>query len=264
MQKNVFFALIASLLVFMGFVILSISIFNDSDRRLSTSSEIALGEGVVTVEVTRLVTVIVTPTFTPLPPTSTPLPPEITVDDDPFLGSETAAVKVVEFSDYRCGFCRRFYDEMLFPLTEHYGDNIQFVYRDFPIFGEESLNGAIAAECAGDQDMFWAYHNAIFDNQLSDAPLPLIEETLVAMAETLELDVESWQACFDSDEAYDEVVVDALTAQNWEVTGTPTFFINGKRLVGAQPIENFFRFIDAELVAMGIEPPPHDEDESSE
>lgn len=209
----------------------------------------------VTVEVTRIVTVIVTPTFTPLPPTPTPLPPDMTVDDDHFIGSADAPVKVVEFSDYRCGFCRRFYSQTLFTLTTHYGDLIQFVYRDFPIFGQESINGALAAECSGDQGKFWEYHNLLFDNEAREQPLPLVQEHLAQWALDLDLDLDAWTACFTSEAAYNEVVIDAITAQDWGVTGTPTFFINGKALVGAQPLEVFIQVIDRELTALGIEPP---------
>ncbi|HLA44393.1 MAG TPA: thioredoxin domain-containing protein, partial [Aggregatilineales bacterium] len=183
------------------------------------------------------------------------LPPEMTVDDDHFIGMENAPVKVVEFSDYRCGFCRRFYETTLKPLTDHYGDLIQFVYRDFPIFGEESINGAMAAECSGDQGKFWEYHNALFDEVALENARPLNRETLQEIAGSLELDVDTWSVCFDGEEVYNEVVIDAVTAQQWGVTGTPTFFINGKALVGAQPIEVFIQLIDAELMAQGIEPP---------
>jgi protein-disulfide isomerase len=264
MQKKVFFALIASLLVFMGFVILSVSFFGGSND-IAGSTQVALGDGVVTVqvtvEVTRVVTVVVTPTHTPVP---TVPPAEIMVDDDPFLGAEDAPVKIVEFSDYRCGYCLAFYHETLFQLIDHYGDNIQFVYRDFPIFGEESVNGALAAECADDQDAFWLFHNAIFDNQALEEPLPLDEPTLLAMAESLELDIDTWQTCLASDEAYDEMVIDAVLAQNLGVRGTPAFFVNKQRLPGAQPLEAFMQVIDAELLALGIEPPPRSQEEPSD
>ena len=256
MRRELPFLLIASLLLLAGFVVVTMSTLQTEasvPRQEDDDPPVVTVE--VTREVTRIATVIVTPTFTPLPPTPTPLPPEITVDDDHFLGAEDAPVKVVEFSDYRCGFCRVFYHETLYQLNEHYGDAIQFVYRDYPIFGELSLNAAIAAECAGDQGAFWEFHNLVFDSQSLEQAPDLTQETLAVMAESLELDVEAWQVCFASREAYDEIVIDALSAQEWGVTGTPTFFINGKRMVGAQPLENFLTVIDAELTVLGIEPP---------
>jgi protein-disulfide isomerase len=206
----------------------------------------------VTVEVTRIVTVVVTPTFTPPPPT----PDWREEDDDAYLGSPAAPVKVVEFSDFRCGFCRLFYHTTLVPLTQHYGDLIQFVYRDFPIFGIESINGALAAECAGDQGMFWEYHNLLFDNESLEEPQPLTPEVLEVFAAGLGLDLETWNECFIDPETWNEVYYDSDAAIRWGVTGTPTFFINGNILVGAQPIEVFLAVIDAELLALGIEPPP--------
>jgi len=209
----------------------------------------------VTREVTREVTVVVTPTFTPLPPTPTPLPPELTVDDDHFIGDEDAPVKVVEFSDFQCGFCARFYQQTLTPLTEHYGDLIQFVYRDYPIFGDESVLSAMGAECAGDQGLYWEFHNLIFDAVSSQERPPLNVETLTGFAVNLELDTDEWSACIDDEATFEEIVIDANTARDWGVTGTPTFFVNGQRLVGAQPLEVFFDIIDAELIEAGYEPP---------
>ena len=213
----------------------------------------------VTVEVTRQVTVIVTPTFTPLPPTPTPITPIDTIDDDPFLGSADAPVKVVEFSDYQCGFCARFYDTTLIPLTERYGDLIQFVYRDYPIFGDASVYGALSAECAGDQGKFWEYHNMIFDNSLAEQPLELSVENYEAWAVELELDMDEWNACLLDEATLEEVRNDAVTAQAWGVTGTPAFFINGKIYVGARPLETFIEVIDAELRLLGYEIPTTEE-----
>ncbi|MFP4324215.1 MAG: DsbA family protein, partial [Anaerolineales bacterium] len=142
------------------------------------------------------------------------------------------------------------------PLTERYGDLIQFVYRDYPIFGEESILGALAGECADEQgDYFWDFHDYIFDNQLTAQPEPISLPFLTVLAEDLELDIEEWTTCIQSDEAFEELRNDFTQGQSWGITGTPTFFINGERLVGAQPLEAFISIIDAELIAAGIEPP---------
>jgi protein-disulfide isomerase len=210
---------------------------------------------VVTVEVTRVVTVVVTPTNTPLPPTPTTIPAEVTVDDDPFLGAADAPIKVVEFSDYQCGFCARFYVETLRPLTDRYGNLIQFVYRDFPIFGDASVLGAMSAECAGNQGKFWEYHNTIFEDHTSETPSDLTFETYQRWATELGLDYEQWLTCMNDPTTLDEIRIDALAGQEWGITGTPTFFINGVKLVGAHPLETFISLIDTELLARGIELP---------
>lgn len=210
---------------------------------------------VVTVEVTRVVTVVVTPTNTPLPPTATPVAIEDSVDDDHFLGAADAPIKIVEFSDYQCGYCARFYVETLRPLNDRYGEMIQFVYRDYPIFGDASVLGAMSAECAGDQGKFWEYHNQIFDDHTSETPSDLTFETYQKWATDLGLDYEAWMVCMNDPATLDEIRNDALTGQEWGITGTPTFFVNGLKLVGAHPLETFITLIDRELLARGIQPP---------
>jgi protein-disulfide isomerase len=164
-------------------------------------------------------------------------------------------VKVVEFSDFQCGFCGRFYANTLEPLTTRYGDLIQFVYRDYPIFGEPSVLSGMAAECAGDQGQFWPYHSLIFDNSSLPAPLPLEYASFLTWAQQLELDTDQWATCMNDPATRQEIELDFAAGRTWGITGTPTFFINGQILVGAHPIETFIEFIDRELVALGIEPP---------
>src|SRR5690606_35254580 len=101
----------------------------------------------------------------PMQPTPTPPPAvldNVSADDDPAIGPEDAPVVIVEFSDFRCPYCKRFRDETLPVLLEEYGDQIRVVYRDFPVVGGEVA--AIAAECANKQGEFWAYHDALFEN----------------------------------------------------------------------------------------------------
>lgn len=202
------------------------------------------------VEVTRVVAL--EPTLAPSP---TAIPAENTIDDDPYMGSASAVVKVVEFSDFQCSFCGRFYVNTLEPLTARYGDLIQFVYRDYPIFGEPSFQSAMAAECAADQGEFWPYHSLIFDNLQQQTPLPLEYGTFLTWAQQLELDTDQWANCMNDPATRQEIELDLASGRTWGITGTPTFFINGQILVGAHPIETFIQLIDQELVAQGIEPP---------
>ena len=212
------------------------------------------------IEVTRVVTVVVTPTFTPIPPTPTPPSPEELVDDDPFLGSEDALVKVVEFSDFQCGFCGRFATETLPGLIDHYGDLIQFVYRDFPIFGDPSVFAAVGSECVADQDTdaFWDFHDAVFANLNSADREAITVPFLEGIVTDLDLDLDEWTTCFSSEESINEVADDYVTAVNLGITGTPAFYINDMFVSGAQPLEVFFQVIDEQLIAQGIEPPARD------
>jgi protein-disulfide isomerase len=169
----------------------------------------------------------------------------VSAEDDPAIGPEDALVTIVEFSDFRCGFCGRFAKETLPQLIETYGDSIRFVYRDFPIFGDLSVRAAVAAECAHDQGAFWDYHNGLFDNasQISDGFFP-------QLAEQLELDLETFNTCLKDQAKYDEVFADQEAAQGIGPMGTPTFFVNGKPVIGAQPYPAFATAIDEALLAL--------------
>jgi protein-disulfide isomerase len=171
------------------------------------------------------------------------------VDDDPYLGPENAPVTIVEFSDFNCGFCGRFANETLKQITDTYGDNVRIVYRDLPIIGEwVSVESAIAAECAADQGKFWEYHNLLFNNTQARG-----REAYVGFAQELSLDVTTFTACLDDPASIEEVQLDAIDGQSLNITGTPHFIINGRRVSGALPFEQFQVIINAELKAAGVE-----------
>lgn len=187
------------------------------------------------------------PTVTPIPPTPTRVPNADAADDDAFHGPDDAPVVIVEFSDFQCPYCGRFYQETLPQILEKYPDEIKFVYRDFVIFGEDSARAAMATECAEEQDKFWEMHDAIFDSrQASDAP-PLSQETLVGYAEALEMNTTAFDECLTSERYLDEVTNDYQAAVGYGFGGTPGFLINGKPVSGAQPFQVFDQVIQQEL-----------------
>jgi len=172
---------------------------------------------------------------------------QISLDDDPFKGDPNAPVIVVEFSDFQCPFCSRFYQQTLPLIQENYIDTgkIKFVYRDLPL---DSLHPNarlthIAAECADEQEKFWEYHDVLFDKQsqwqrLSSTDLPI---TLTQYAADLGIQTESFETCLESEEMAKKDVADAT---RYGSTGTPTFFIGTEedgfiKLVGAQPFAAF-------------------------
>lgn len=167
---------------------------------------------------------------------------EVSTDDDPSLGPPDAPVVIVEFSDYNCPYCRRFHHETFRPLLEAYSGQIRFVYRDFPITSQESFNAAQAAECAEDQGGYWEFHDALFSGRHG-----LGLEAYRSYANELGLDAEELVRCVEEGRHAQEVQADARYASQLGVSGTPTFFINGIPLVGAQPLERFTELIDAEL-----------------
>ncbi|NPV66804.1 MAG: DsbA family protein [Anaerolineae bacterium] len=170
---------------------------------------------------------------------------EVSVDDDPAFGPEDAPITIVEFSDFRCGFCGRFHAQTYGPLMQKYEGLIRFVYRDFPVVGGE--RAALAAECVHDQgeDLFWAYHDVLFANQQSLTS----DEALVSLAADLGVDTEAMATCLADELHADEVQKDFTDGMALGVRGTPAFFINGRPVIGAQPLAVFQQIIDAELAA---------------
>lgn len=181
------------------------------------------------------------------------MPVDFLADDDPFLGAADAPVTIVEFSDFLCSFCRRHYQQTLAPLLEEYDGLVRYVYRDYPgVGGEYAVQSALAAECANDQDQFWPYHNLLFDNaeSLASADLPNI---LIGFAGQLSLDVDEFTACFNEQRHMQDILLDRTDGDSNGVNGTPGFFINGRFLSGAQPIDTFRALIDRELDRLNID-----------
>jgi protein-disulfide isomerase len=169
---------------------------------------------------------------------------DVPVDDDPALGSEDAPITIIEFSDYECPYCRQWHTEVYSQLLDTYGDQIRFVYRDFPLesIHANAIPAAQAANCAFEQDNFWDYHDKLFSMELGLSPDAYLE-----YASQLGLDEEQFQECIDSGRYQEEVQSDFEFAANLGVRSTPTFFINGIAVVGAQPFEIFEQVIEREL-----------------
>ncbi len=183
---------------------------------------------------------------------------KVSMDDDPIKGDPDAEVTVIEFSDFQCPFCSRFYTQTLSQLEENYIDTgkINFVFRDLPLdrLHPNARPAHIAAECADEQGKFWDYHDILFEKQsqwqrLSSAEL---QTTLSQYASDLGLQTVNFESCLESEEIADEVNSDALAAASLGITGTPSFFIGNEedgfvKLVGAQPFSAFKTVIDDQL-----------------
>jgi protein-disulfide isomerase len=169
----------------------------------------------------------------------------IDLDDDPVLGDPNAPVTIVSFEDYQCPFCGRAFQQTFPQLKSEYVDTgkAKIVFRDFPLsFHPEAQPAAEASECADEQGKFWEYHDALFNNQ------NLLGASYYAqLAGDLGLDVDQFTQCMDSGKYRQEVQADFAYGSQVGVSGTPTFFINGIKLVGAQPYEAFKQVIEAEL-----------------
>lgn len=161
----------------------------------------------------------------------------------PSLGPADAPITIVEFSDYQCPFCRRWHLEVYEPLLAAYPGKIRMVYRHLPLTSihPDAQAAAEAAMCAGDQDAYWPYHNLLFSSESLD------QQTFLQYAQELSLDMDQFQTCVTERKFKEAVEADSDFAVNLGVRSTPTFFINGLAIVGAQPLEVFKQVIDKEL-----------------
>ena len=163
----------------------------------------------------------------------------VSSDDDPWTGAAQAPVTIVEFSDFECPYCRRSVP-VLKELLEKYPGKLKLVYRDFPGPNhQQALTAAQAAQCAAEQSRFWEYHDALFTQQV-----PTTGWDFSALAEDLGLHQSPFEACMKENRYRDEVLKDLRDGLQLGVTSTPTFFINGRPLVGARPLADFQTIID--------------------
>jgi len=170
----------------------------------------------------------------------------VAVDDDPSLGPANAPVTIVEFSDFQCPFCSRA-ESTVKAVLEKYKGKIHFVYRDFPLgMHPFAAKAAEAAQCANDQGKFWEFHDALYADQTKLA-VPDMEAT----AGKLGLDAAKFKSCLDSGKFASEVAKDVQDGNKAGVSSTPSFFINGVSVVGAQSPDAFSEIIDQELAKAG-------------
>jgi protein-disulfide isomerase len=163
--------------------------------------------------------------------------------DDPAIGSSSAPVTLVEFSDFQCPFCQRV-APTLKQVKDKYGDKVRVVWKDFPLtqIHPQAFKAGEAAHCAADQGKFWEYHDRLFANQQALQPNDLKKH-----AADLGLDATTFASCLDSSK-YGERVRDGVAqGSRLGVNSTPTIYINGRVLSGAQPYEVFAAVIDEEL-----------------
>jgi protein-disulfide isomerase len=167
----------------------------------------------------------------------------VSEDGDPSIGPQDAPITIVEFSDYECPYCKRWYNEVYLRLREEYADQVRVVFRDFPLYSihPNAEPAAVAANCAEKQGEYWEFHNRLFAGE------QLGETTYLQYAQDLGLNLDEFKDCLDSEEQVSEIRGDYEYASGLGVRSTPTFFLNGLPIVGAQPYEVFKQVIDQEL-----------------
>jgi len=168
---------------------------------------------------------------------------EVSVDGAPVKGPAKAPVTIVEFSDFHCPFCRRVLPTLA-QLESQYGDKIKLAFRDFPIdnLHPGASQAHEAARCANEQNKFWAYHDKLFASPPKSSP-----EIFKGLAKEVGLDMTNFESCFDSGKYQAAIKKDIEEGNRLGITGTPAFFINGRVVSGAQPLEAFTQIIDDEL-----------------
>ena len=178
-------------------------------------------------------------------------------DDDAVLGDPNAPVTLIEFSDFQCPFCRKFYKETLPQIKKEYilTGKAKLVYRDFPLvqIHPGATPAAEGAECAQDQGKFWEMHDAIFDEQekLGSGTVQFTADDVKKWAANIGLDTSKFNQCLDSGKYKQEVEKDLADGSAAGVNGTPATFVNGRLVSGAQPFSAFKVIIDEELKKLG-------------
>lgn len=162
-------------------------------------------------------------------------------------GSDKAPVTLIEFSDFQCSFCRKFWQTTLPQIEKKYisTGKVKFVYRHFAILGKHSVASAQAAECAGEQGKFWPYHDKLFAS--AGSPLAFTDAKLKGYAKESGLKGQEFNQCLDSGKYLKKVEGETAIAAFLGARGTPAFLLNGQLLAGAQPFEVFEAVIEKEL-----------------
>jgi protein-disulfide isomerase len=167
----------------------------------------------------------------------------------PVLGAAEAQVTLVEFADFQCPFCGRFFHDTLPTLKKLYLDTgkAKLIFQNFAFLGEESVRAAEAAKCAGEEGKFWPYHDRLYQKQNGENQGVFSDARLLQFARDLELNISAFANCLGGRKYRAEVAAETESGKFYGITGTPTVFINGRAIVGAQPNEMFIAAIETAL-----------------
>lgn len=230
-------------------------------RRKESRSRLAI-IGVISIVAVFVAFIFIYPNFKPVGAISTP--PQVSRPDVKFnaAGKPDAPIKIDEYSDYQCPFCRQFFENTETQLMETFvaDGTVLFVYHSFGDFiGSESGSAAEATYCAGDQEKFWDMHDIIFANQTGENVGAYTDRRLLAFGEKIGLDMTQFRSCFNGGDYKELVAQDAKDGIAAGIKATPSFVlsytVNGetktKLLEGAQPYDTFKQEIEAALAEIG-------------
>jgi protein-disulfide isomerase len=165
-------------------------------------------------------------------------------DLDPAFGPQEAKVTVVEFVDFQCPYCRASHEPLMQTMQKYAAESVRFVFRQLPIFSlhPHALSAAHATLCAHEQNQYLAMQNLLFQRQDTMAP-----ELFVTIAKEIGLNLTAFNTCVAEKKYQSIIQKDLSDAEALELTGTPTWFINGERIVGALSKEDLMSVIDEYL-----------------
>ena len=177
-----------------------------------------------------------------------------TDNSSPILGDSNAPLTLIEFGDYQCTFCNKFFHETIESILTNYVETgkVKILFKDFIVVGQDSMHAANAAHCANDQQMFWQYHSILYNNWAGEGTGWVSSEQLNKFANTLELDMDKFSNCISELKWKKLVNASHDDGIALGVTATPTFFVidqnkNVMKITGAQQYDVFKEVFDSAL-----------------
>jgi len=176
-----------------------------------------------------------------------------TANGSPYLGDKNAPLTLIEFGDYQCFFCNKFFHDTEHGILENYvkTGKVKIIFKDYTIIGKDSVTAAHGAHCAEDQGQFWEFHDTLYNNWNGENNGWASSENVHGFAQTLNLDMEKFSECMQNKSHQTKIDMSVQDAQKLGLTGTPAFFLIGSdnqvtKISGAQPYEVFQRLFDEE------------------
>ncbi len=173
-------------------------------------------------------------------------------DKDASMGDKNAPVTFIVYADYQCPFCGKFFSEVEPGIIKNYvnAGKVRFIHRDLAFLGPESVASAEAAECSKDQGKFWQFHDAVYMEEIKDGEEHngnLNRDLFIRLAKQVGMDTNEFVKCYDAKKYSEEVANNVAAAQAAGINSTPSSFINGEEVPGAQPYSLFAGKIEALL-----------------
>jgi protein-disulfide isomerase len=175
---------------------------------------------------------------------------KINLKDTPSKGPDNAKIVIVEYSDFQCPYCARAHETLSNQVLKEYSGKVRLLHKQFPLaFHKWAEAGSIAALCVynQDKDAFWNVYDYLFANQGTVTPENVKEKALEAVKDNKKISKDKFNECYDGKKPMDKIKADMAEGQQVGVSGTPAFLINGRKISGAQPFQNFKAIIDDEL-----------------